>query len=244
LCCHTKRRYRKYFFGKARTNHTAPEQIGKLEIANHGTLFIEDINEISLEFQSKLLAALQKKQYKKVGDSKLLPLDIRIIAATSQNLRELSSKVFLEDLYFYIHTFPVNIPPLRKCIVDIPMHVDSFVTQFNKKFNKNITTISKKSLALLQNYSWPGNIKELENVIERSVILSNTASLKIEQLTQSPLHKKEEFLSLHGFEREYIIKVLNTTFWRVAGEKGAAKILELHPETLRSKMRKLKIRRP
>lgn len=218
---------------------------GKFEIANQGTILIEEVDKIPLEMQSKLLTALQKNKFKKVGSSQYLPLDIRVIVSTNQNLAELTKKKeFLEGLFFLIHVFPITIPPLRERISDIPLMVKHLVEQFNPKFDKNIVKIPKKTISLLQNYSWPGNIRELENVIERAIILSNTSLLKVDQLVKPHLYEKEKMASLHSFERDYIIKILNMTFWRVGGEKGAAKILDMHPETLRSRMRKLKISRP
>lgn len=219
-------------------------EIGKFEIANHGTIFLDEIDLVSVELQSKLLAFFQEKKLKKTKNSKTIQLDLRIITSTNQNLEELvKRKGFLKDLFFYLNVFPIIIPPLRERLSDMPLLVESFLKRFNKKYAKSISKIPKKVIALLENYSWPGNIRELENVIERSVILSNTPLLKVEQMLKPSLDKKDNILTLNEYEREYIIKILNLTFWRISGDKGAAKILGLHPETLRSKMRKLGIQR-
>jgi len=144
-------------------------------------------------------------------------------------------------LYFFLNTFPISIPPLRERKSDIPLLVENFINRLNQKYGKRISRVPKKSMISLQNYSWPGNVKELENVIERAVILSNSSLLKVESFIPKEKTQSKKLLSLNDFEREYIIKILNMTYWRVAGKEGAAKILGLHPETLRSKMRKLKI---
>ncbi len=221
------------------------KEIGKFEIANHGTIFLDEIDLISVELQSKLLTFFQEKKLKETKNSKTIQLDVRIITSTNQNLEELvKRKEFLKDLYFYLNTFPIIIPPLRERISDIPLLVESFVKHFNKKYGKDIAKIPKKTIALLKNYPWPGNIRELENIVERAVILSNTSILKVELAVKSNPDKKDNMLTLNEYDREYIIKILNMTFWRISGNKGAAKILGLHPETLRSRMRKLEIKHP
>ncbi len=218
--------------------------IGSFELSKNGTLFIDEISEIPLDLQSKLLTVFQNNKYNIIGDSKIKSLDIRIILATNKNLDSLiKTKQILKDLFFYINVFPIDIPPLRERISDIPLLVEYFVKQFNQKFTKNIKT-SKKALALLQSYSWPGNSRELENIIERAIILSNTSLLKVEHIIITSSNINENVLTLEDYKKEYIVKILNKTFWRISGDKGAAKILNIHPETLRSKMKKLKIKRP
>ena len=234
------------FFGYVRDAFIEGDnmRIGKFEMANHGTIFLDEINEIPIEIQSKLLTFIQEKKLK-TKSSKTTQLDVRIITSTNQNLEELvKKKEFSKDLYFYLNVFPIIVPPLRERIFDISLLVESFVKRFNKKYAKGITKIPKKVFALLENYSWPGNIRELENVIERSVILSNTSLLKVELIVKPSPDIKDSILTLTEYERAYIIKILNMTFWRISGEKGAAKILGMHPETLRSRMRKLRIKHP
>ena len=221
------------------------KQIGKFDVANNGTLVIDEINEIPIQLQAKILTALQEGKYSLVGSSKVKSLDIRIIITTSYNLEALiKDKKILKELYFYINAFPIIIPPLRERKSDLPLILNELINQFNLKFNKNITTVPKKTMKLLTNYSWPGNIREFENIIERALILSKTSTLKVEHLIDSKLNENEINLPLIDLEKKYLIKILNQTFWRVSGENGAGKILGLHPEILRAKMRKLGIQRP
>ncbi len=229
-----------YAFLKSKFTEVDKTEIGKYKTINICTLFFEDINMFPIEFHSKLLNSLKNGRFEVNGNPGVIHLDARVIASCSDNLEELVKKnLFSKDLFFYLNTFPIAIPPLRERISDIPILVGNFLTQFNKKYGKHINKVPKKNMELLQNYSWPGNVKELENLIERSVILSTTSLLKIQPFVNKEQNKK--ILTLNVFEREYIIKILNMTYWRVAGKDGAAKILGLHPETLRSKMRKLQI---
>lgn len=235
------------FFGhiKGALEHASSKYIGKFDIANNGTLVIDEINVVPLQIQSKILTALKERSYRLIGSSKIKPLNVRVIVKTSNNLEELiKNKKILKELYFYINSFPIIIPPLRERKSDLPLLINELVKQLNLKFHKNITLIPKGTMKLLLNYSWPGNIRELENIIERAMILSTSSILKVEHLIDSKLNESEINLPLKDIEKEYIIKILNQTLWRIAGEKGAAKILGLHPETLRSKMRKLEIQRP
>lgn len=234
------------FFGhvKGAFNNADSKQIGKFGIANQGTLIIDEINEIPLHLQSKILTALKSRSYSMMGSSKIKPLDIRLIITTNYNLEALiKKKKILKELYFYINTFPITIPPLRERKSDIPLIINDFVEKFSQKFNKKITKIPKSTMKLLQDYQWPGNTRELENIIERATILSKSSILKVENLIDSKLIEKKINLPLMDIQKEHIIKILNLTFWRISGDKGAAKILGLHPETLRSKMRKLDIKR-
>jgi len=231
-----------YAFLKSNFTEVDKTEIGKFKIINRATLFFEEINLFPIGFQSKLLNSLKNSRFKIDGNPGIIHLDVRVIASTSKNLEDLVKKNQLsKDLYFYLNTFPISIPPLRERISDIPILVEKFIIQFNQKYAKQISKVPKKNMQLLQNYSWPGNVKELENVIERAVILSNTSMLRIEGFIKNEQDQSKKVLTLNDFEREYIIKILNTTYWRVAGKDGAAKILGLHPETLRSKMRKLQI---
>ena len=231
-----------YAFLKSKFTEVDKTEIGKYKTISISTLFFEEINLFPIEFQSKLLNSLKNGRFEFIGNPGVIHLDARVIASCSDNLEELVKKnLFSKDLFFYLNTFPIAIPPLRERISDIPILVDNFITQFNQKFGKQISKVPKKNIELLQNYSWPGNVKELENVIERAVILSTTSLLKIEPFVKKEQNKIKKILTLNDFEREYIIKILNMTYWRVAGKDGAAKILGLHPETLRSKMRKLQI---
>ena len=220
-------------------------QIGRFELAHGGTLFLDEVSEIPLELQSKLLRVLQEGEFERVGSTKTIKVDVRIIAATNRSLEEMIRKNrFRKDLFYRLNVYPVTIAPLRDRKADIPLLTDHFVRIFNKKLGKNITRISQKTLRQLQEYSWPGNVRELENVIERAVIISHGSSLTVEPLLKPGFEEEEEFLPLSEYERRYIIKVLKKTFWRVEGPEGAARILDMNPETLRSRMRKLGIKRP
>ncbi len=221
------------------------KQIGRFELANGGTLFLDEIGELPIELQSKLLRVLQEGEFERIGNPKTIKVDVRIITATNENLeKQISKKLFRKDLYYRLNVYPVTIAPLRDRITDIPMLIEHFVKRFNRKMVKNITKISKKTIKQLQAYHWPGNIRELENVIERAVIISSGKSLTVDQLSKPEFEEDEKLLSLTDYERQYIINVLKKTYWRVEGTQGAARILDMNPETLRSRMRKLEIRRP
>ena len=187
---------------------------------------------------------MQDGIYERVGDPQTLRADVRIIAATDQDLIKLiEQKSFRKDLFYRINVYPIPIASLHERLSDIPLLVEHFVKHFNIKFNKNINKISDKVIRQLQSYSWPGNVGELENVIERAVITSPPTRLVVEQLQKSEIDN-ENLVPLSEYERRYIIKVLSKTNWRINGAQGAAQILDLHPETLRSRIRKLGIERP
>ncbi len=220
------------------------KQTGRFELANGGTLFLDEVSEIPVEIQSKLLRVLQEGEFESIGSPKTIKVDVRIIAATNRNLeKQINKKLFRKDLYYRLNVFPITIAPLRDRIQDIPLLADHFVKRFNLSLGKKITRISKKTMKQFQAYSWPGNIRELENVIERAVITSRGVSLTIEPLLKPEFEEDEKFLPLDEFERRYIIKVLEKTWWRVEGPAGAARILDMNQDTLRSRMRKLNIKR-
>ncbi len=221
-------------------------KIGKFELADGATLFLDEVGELPYNIQAKLLRVLQEGTFERVGGKKTIKVNVRIIAATNRILEEeVEKKNFRADLYYRLNVYPVTIAPLRERVSDIPLLVEHFVDKYNKKFGKKIKSIPKKTITQLQQYSWPGNIRELENIIERALILSTSTKLNIEQLpNKKAVNDSEELLPLEEYERRYIISVLEKTFWRVDGPNGAAKILDMHPETLRSRMRKLLIQRP
>ncbi len=222
------------------------KRIGKIELAHQGTLYLYEIGELTLELQSKLLSVVNEGKFERIGSSKTRSVDIRIIASTKHNLEDLIRKqLFREDLYYSINMYPITIAPLRDRIGDIPLLAKSFVQRFNSKLGKNIERISKKTLLEMQRYSWPGNVRELENVIERAVIISTGTLLKVEPFLEVIKDDdNDNLLPLAEYEKRYILMVLQKTFWRIDGPKGAAQILDMHPETLRSRMRKLSIKRP
>jgi len=221
------------------------KKIGRFELADGGTIFLDEVGEIPLELQSKLLRVLQEGTFERIGSVKTISVDVRVIAATNRDLeQEISRGRFRKDLYYRLNVYPITIVPLRERVSDIPLLVEHFVKRFNQKMGKNITRIPRKVMEQLKIYEWPGNIRELENIIERAVILSKSSTLSVEQL-QTPDYAAEiKLQSLADHERDYIEKVLERTLWRIDGPKGAARILEMHPETLRSRMRKLGIARP
>jgi len=221
------------------------QQIGRFELADKGTIFLDEIGELPIELQPKLLRVLQDGEFEKIGNPRTIKVDTRIIAATNRKLEEaIQQNLFRKDLYYRLKVYPISIAPLRDRISDIPLLAVDFVKRFNLKLGKCITNIPAKTIKELQSYSWPGNIRELENVIERAVIISPASNLVVEQLKQPGFDEKDDMLPLNEYERQYIIRVLERTYWRVDGPDGAARILDMNPETLRSRMRKLEILRP
>ena len=218
---------------------------GRFEQAHQGTLFLDEIGELSPDAQSKLLRVLQEREFERVGGNKTIKVDIRIIAATNQDLFAMVQQGrFRMDLYYRLNVFPIFMPTLRERIEDIPLLCHSILRQLNKKLHKNIKGISKKSLRKLADYHWPGNIRELQNILEREVILSNSHTLHIQQkLDKSHAVSPTFDKPLAEIERSYIIDVLNVCSWKIGGENGAAKILGLPDSTLRSRMKKLQIQR-
>ena len=218
---------------------------GRFELANKGTLFLDEVGELSLEAQSKLLRVLQEHEFERVGGSQTLSIDIRVIAATNRTLWEMVEQgQFRMDLYYRLNVFPIHVPALRERKEDIPALSTNIINQLNIKLGKHIEGLSKRALSQLQQYNWPGNIRELQNVLEREAILSKGCVLNITQ----PLNvsRTEEVIhgqSLNDVLRAHILSVLESCHWRVSGEHGAADSLGLNESTLRSKMKKLGISR-
>tara|TARA_R110001583_G_scaffold2574_7_gene18441 strand:+ start:12189 stop:13631 length:1443 start_codon:yes stop_codon:yes gene_type:complete len=218
---------------------------GRFELADKGTLFLDEIGELSLEAQSKLLRVLQERELERVGGAKTIKVDIRIIVATNRDLFAMVEQgLFRMDLYYRLNVFPINIPALRERIEDIPLLCHGILKQLNNKLNKNIQGINNRSLAKLASYHWPGNIRELQNILEREVILSTSELLNIQQkFSKSHQVTTPPNKTLADIEKSYIIEVLNNCHWRVGGNNGAAKILDMPDSTLRSRMKKLNIHR-
>lgn len=218
---------------------------GRFELADKGTLFLDEIGELSADAQSKLLRVLQEHEFERVGGSSTIKVDIRIIAATNQDLQKMVDQgKFRMDLFYRLNVFPIVVPALRDRIEDISLLCHRILLQLNHKLNKNIIAISKRSLNQLMRYHWPGNIRELQNILEREVILSTSTTLQIQQKfdkSSSVTHSVNQPLS--EIEKAYILEVLNSCHWRIGGEGGAAKILGLADSTLRSRMKKLHIQR-
>ncbi len=218
---------------------------GRFELADKGTLFLDEIGELSLEAQSKLLRVLQEQEFERVGGSRTIKVDIRIIAATNRNLIAMVSEgKFRMDLYYRLNVFPIQVPALRERIEDLPILCDSIINQLNHKLKKQIRGVNKRSIQKLAKYSWPGNIRELQNILEREVILSTTSVLDIQQsfneLGNAWASNKK---TLAEIERAYILEILAACKWRIGGESGAAEVLGMPASTLRSRMKKLMIKR-
>lgn len=217
--------------------------LGRFEVANGATLFLDEIGELPLEMQSKLLRVLQEGEFERLGNSQTIKVDTRIIAATNRNLKEEVNKGrFREDLWYRLNVFPITMPPLRKRMDDIPLLVDAFVKKISRRLGKTIETIPVTVMDTLQNYPWPGNVRELENVLERAVINSSGPKLHLVDELKKPL---DDFCpskkTLKAVEREYILRVLEQTNWKISGKDSASEILGLDRSTLRGRMRKLNI---
>jgi PAS domain S-box-containing protein len=235
-------------FGREKGAFTGADsrQVGRFEIANGSTLCLDEIGELPLDLQAKLLRAIQHGQFERLGSSQTIKVDVRIIATTNRDLEEEIRKGrFRQDLYYRLNVFPITVPPLRERIEDIPLLVEAAVERYSKKLGKQITSIQKETMTALQEYPWPGNVRELESVIERAVILCRGPILHLSdnlQLSSSPLPSVVR--TLEETERNQILKILTETRWQIEGKDGAASVLGLHPSTLRARMHKLKIVRP
>ncbi|BFU91285.1 MAG: hypothetical protein NTAFB01_24720 [Nitrospira sp.] len=223
-------------------------KMGRFEVADKGTIFLDEIGELPLELQSKLLRVLQEDEFERVGGTQTFKVNVRVIAATNRNLEQLSkSGQYRPDLFYRLHVFPIHLPALREREGDIPVLAQYFVRKLSANCGKKIDRIPERMMTALQRYSWPGNIRELEHVIERAVILSEGQELEpIDWL--SPASSKgsgnEKTLTLEEMERQHIRDVLEQTNWRVSGPTGAASVLGLKPTTLEARMKKLGIARP
>ena len=221
------------------------KKIGRFELAHKGTLFLDEIGELPTELQPKLLRVLQEGEFERIGSNTTIKVDVRIVAATNRNLLdEVHEGRFRSDLFYRLNVFPIHLPALRERKNDIPELVHYFVTRSSGKFNKEIRSIPAAEMKKLHTYAWPGNIRELENIVERAVILSNGPNLEIgEWLFSREKAKTEEGLKpLEVVEKEYIEKVLQHTNWRIRGDNGAAIILGMKPTTLESRMLKLGVK--
>lgn len=234
-------------FGHEKGAFTGAQSLrkGRFENAHGATIFLDEIGELPLELQPKLLRVLEEGEFERLGSNYTIKVDVRIITATNRILKdEVSKGNFREDLFYRINTYPISIPSLRKRKEDIPILVETFVNRFSRKLGKSITEISKPTMEMLNNYDWPGNIRELRNVIERSVISTQGKKLTIiDKLTGSSTksNNSKSFKTLEKLEFDYIKNVLNKCNWKIEGKNGAAEILDLHPNTLRSKIKKLRI---
>lgn len=220
------------------------KNIGRFEIADDSTIFLDEISELPIELQSKLLRVLQEGELQRVGSAKTIKVNVRVIAASNNQLSEaVSMGEFREDLFYRLNVFPIEIPALRERKEDIPNLLWFFISQFEKKMDKSIQNISRKDMENLINYPWPGNIRQLRNVIERSMILSSGPDLKIEVPGISNEAGPTEIKELQEVERDHISYILNMTNWRIRGKSGAAEVLGLKPTTLESRIKRLGIKR-
>ena len=246
---------------------------GRFKVADGGTIFLDEVGELPLETQVKLLRVLQEQEFEPIGSSKTVKVDVRIIAATNRDLSAAATEgKFRRDLYYRLNVFPIAVPPLRERTTDIPLLVSFFLQRFAKKFGKPVKKVSEDTMLRLAGYAWPGNIRELQNVIERAILLSPgdtlmlapdfgpvagevtrltpkpavqiVATEKDQSLLTSTATKEGSGASLEDVERRHIESVLNQTNWMIEGDRGAAKILNLNPSTLRSRMKNLGIKRP
>jgi formate hydrogenlyase transcriptional activator len=219
--------------------------VGRFEVADGSTLFLDEIGDLSLELQAKLLRVLEEGRFERLGSTKSIKVNVRVVAATNRDLEpEVQTGKFRKDLYYRLNVFPITIPPLRERPDDIPPLVWAFIRQFEKRMGKHIRSIPKRSLEALQRYSWPGNARELRNVIEHAMIVSPGATLEVRPPTFALAERSHEARNLQEVERRLILRVLEETGWRVAGKAGAADLLGLKPTTLEARMKKLGIHRP
>jgi formate hydrogenlyase transcriptional activator len=225
------------------------QKIGRVEVADQGSLFLDEIGDIPLELQPKLLRVLQEREFERLGSTRTKQIDVRVVAATHRDLEGMILKgEFRSDLYYRLNVFPISIPPLRERPEDIPLLVEHFAQEAARKLNKTIDAISSDTVAALTDYQWPGNIRELENVIERAVILSRSSVLRVPHRDlQSRViagHSSEKLETLADVEREHIRAVLKQTRWVLSGSRGAAARLGMNRSTLYFRMKKLGIVRP
>jgi formate hydrogenlyase transcriptional activator len=234
-------------FGRERGAFTGSlaRQVGRFEMADHSTIFLDEVAELSPEVQAKLLRVLEARQIERLGNPKPVPVNVRIIAATNRDLEKaVGDGKFRQDLYYRLNVFPITVPALRERPEDIPLLVWAFVDEFAKTFNKNIESVERKSMDALQRYSWPGNVRELRNLVERAVIMATGPTLHIHLPPAPAVFSITSARKLEDVEREHILNILEGSGWRIRGLNGAAEKLGLKPTTLEARMAKLNISRP
>ena len=233
-------------FGREKGAFTgaSSREIGRFETAHKGTILLDEVGELPFPLQSKLLRVLQDGTFERLGSSKTISVDVRIIASTNRDLEKaVQERTFRPDLYYRLNVFKITAPPLRDRREDIPALIWWFVNKYAKKMGKKIETIPKQAMAAYQQYRWPGNVRELMNLTERSVILTEGSVLNASMPVDTTLGSSE-VLSLVEVDRKHILKTLQLTSWRIRGKNGAAELLGLRPTTLESRMKKLGLRRP
>jgi transcriptional regulator with GAF, ATPase, and Fis domain len=236
-------------FGHEKGAFTGATQrrIGRFELAHGGTIFLDEVTELPLETQVKLLRVLQEGEFERVGSSQTIKVDARVIAATNRDLKEaVGSGSFRSDLFYRLNVFPLEVPPLRQRTDDIPLLVSFFLSRFGGKLGKELRGVTQKSMERLTRYHWPGNIRELQNVIERAAVLAKDPVVQVDislLRDDDAVEAASAIETLESVERDHILRALAETKWVIHGKKGAAEILDINPSTLRSRMEKLGIRR-
>jgi PAS domain S-box-containing protein len=233
-------------FGREKGAYTGAmaRQIGRFELADHSTIFLDEIGDLAPDVQVKLLRVLEERQIERLGNPRPIRIDTRIIAATHRHLEErVADGTFREDLFYRLNVFPIRVPPLRERVEDIPLLVWRFVEEFSRAFGKTVEMIDTDSMAALQAYSWPGNIRELRNVVERAMIVAAGQRLSIAVPDASPASARQS-PKIKDVEKEHFRKVLESTGWRIRGAGGAAERLGLRPTTLEARLAKLGLKRP
>jgi formate hydrogenlyase transcriptional activator len=245
------------------------QKIGRFELADHGTLFLDEVGDLPMELQPKLLRVLQEQEFERLGSNRTIKVDVRVVAATNQDLgKQVADRTFRSDLYYRLNVFPIQIPALRERREDVPLLVRYFVQKFSRRLNKSVEFVPAEAMNALANYAWPGNVRELENFIERAVLLSPGAELRVpvsELLAEpgTPPAQSGSYTTAHHSgpvdgsadapsgistleqaERAHILRALQQTHWRLGGPRGAAALLDMKRTTLQARMRKLNIRRP
>ena len=234
-------------FGRERGAFTGAlsRQIGRFELADHSTIFLDEIGDLPADVQVKLLRVLEERQIERLGSPKSVSVDVRVVAATHRNLEQrIDADTFREDLFYRLNVFPIRMPPLRERTEDIPLLVWRFVDEFSQAFGKQIETISRDNMAELQQHAWPGNIRELRNVVERAMIIATGPQLTIALPTASGAGHRRGSEKMVDVQREHIRNVLESSRWRIRGAGGAAERLGLRPTTLETRMGKLGLTRP
>ena len=232
-------------FGREKGAYTGAmsRQVGRFEIADEKTLFLDEIGELPLEIQAKLLRVLEEGEFERVGSPRTISVDVRIIASTNRDLaKAVQEGKFRKDLYYRLNVFSLTVPPLRERIEDIPLLVWAFVKEYGDRMGKTIESIPQKTMEALQQHPWPGNVRELRNMIEQSMIISQGSTLRIQMPGRSEVDPYQG-QTLEDVERNHIKKILDQTRWRVRGKNGAAETLGLKESTLRFRMKKLGIQR-
>ncbi len=225
------------------------KKIGRFELAHQGTIFLDEVGDLPLETQAKLLRVLQEQEFERVGGAQTITVDVRVMAATNRDLKTaVTRQTFRADLFYRLNVFPIHLPPLRERTEDIPILTRYFIDKYVKKMNKRFETIGHRTMDRLVQYHWPGNVRELEHVIERAVIHCQGPILEVGSDAMSvagdATATPEPLMTLEEMERSHIRKVLEQTKWVIGGPKGAAELLNIHPNTLRSRLPKLGIKKP